>query len=84
MRGPQILLLFIFVVCVKSVIQPTPAFKICLNNEDCPLNAECKLATSGLDGECECDDGFYPFDSDVQLGGKPLILSARKYLSMQL
>ena len=84
MRGPQILLLFIFVVCVKSVIQPTPTFYDCLTNEDCPLNAKCNIPTSALEGECECDDGFYPFDSDVRLGNGPYILCARKYLSMQL
>ena len=78
MRGPQILLLFIFVVCVKSVIQPTPSFGTCTTSDDCPLNAECNA------GECECDDGFYPFDSDVTLGDDPYILCARKYLSMQL
>ncbi|XP_022290838.2 uncharacterized protein LOC111102425 [Crassostrea virginica] len=76
MRGPQILLLFIFVVCVKSVIQPTPTFYDCLTNEDCPLNAKCNIPTSALEGECECDDGFYPFDSDVTLGNGPYILCA--------
>ena len=79
MRGPQILLLFIFVVCVKSVIQPTPSFGICTTSDDCPRNSKCNAAPYSA---CECDDGFYPYDSDVQVQGDPYTLCTRKYLSM--
>ena len=82
MRGPQILLLFIFVVCVKSVIQPTPTFGTCRDDDGCPLNAEC-ITDAGLN-ECECKEGFYPYDSGVEAGGDPYTLCARKYLCMNV
>ncbi|XP_078312931.1 uncharacterized protein LOC111102417 [Crassostrea virginica] len=74
MRGPQILLLFIFVVCVKSVIQPTPTFYECDDNDDCPLNASC--ITDPDPDACKCDDGYYPYDSGVGVGGDPYTFCA--------
>ena len=82
MRGPQILLLFIFVVCVKSVIQPTPTFYTCEVNDDCPLNASC--ITDGSKDKCKCNDGYYPFDSAIVVKGKSYIHCARKYLCMHV
>ncbi|XP_078322472.1 uncharacterized protein LOC144622059 [Crassostrea virginica] len=76
MRGPQILLLFIFVVCVKSVIQPTPTFGTCTTNDECPLNASCDIPPLAALGECECDVGFYPYDSGVEAGGDPYTFCA--------
>ncbi|XP_078309351.1 uncharacterized protein LOC144617815 [Crassostrea virginica] len=72
MRGPQILLLFIFVVCVKSGIKSKKHFGYCATDDDCPRNSKCNTASSYSD--CECDDGFYPYDSDVAAAGEPYTL----------
>nr|XP_022294645.1 delta-like protein 1 [Crassostrea virginica] len=69
MRVLQILLLLIIVVGVKSDGQP---FGDCDDNADCPPDATCIDSDgNGVIDKCECNTGFYAYDTGVTVGGVP-------------
>ena len=78
MRVLQILLLLIIPVGVKSDGEP---FDKCTPIGGCPADATCDV---GFSNTCICNEGFYPYDTGVEVAGDPQTLCDRKYLSMHV
>ena len=80
MRVLQILLLITIVVGVKS-----QTFGTCTTDADCPPDATCiDTNEDSVNDKCECNTGFYAYDTGVTVGGDPQTMCTRKYLSMHV
>ena len=80
MRVLQILLLITIVVGVKS-----QTFGTCTADADCPPDAACTDTTGDGSGDrCECNTGFYAYDTGVEVEANPQTMCTRKYLSMHV
>ena len=79
MRVLQILLLITIVVGVKS-----QSFGTCTTNAGCPPEAKCIEDSDGNGDKCECNTGFYAYDTGVEVEGNPQTMCTRKYLSMHV